>query len=91
MVIDNKRKYSLKEVFSNELIPGVTTYSTLYNLVSYPATENQENNQIRNLYKETTKTSLRASHEGNPWKRIAGKIMIFGADIIKFKELNNLL
>jgi len=88
--IDEARQYTLKEIEKEGLIPGITGYSAIYNLVTQklPCKENKLG-YTRKLQERTTNTSLKA-HNGKPWAKIMGNITVEGADIIKFRKMNGL-
>lgn len=86
--VQNTKEYSLQEVAKLQLIPGVGTYSTAYNLVTHFVNEGKE--KVRVLNEKTTRTGIKAINNGKPWKKIAGKITVKGSEILKFLRLNGL-
>ncbi len=79
------KRYSLKEIVDLGLIPHLTSYGAIYNLVTarYGTSE-------RTLVEETTKNKIRAEHDGLAWNKISGKIFVRGSEINTFIKLNNL-
>jgi hypothetical protein len=89
--INPDKGYTLKEIISEKLIPKVKGYSALYKLITV-LTPSKKNllGVTRSLVKETSNTKIKATHSGNPWNKINGKITVEGKEIIKFLKLNNL-
>jgi hypothetical protein len=89
--IELTRKYTLEEVIEKGFLPGVTGYAGLYNLVTIrvPAKGNKLGVE-RKLVEYTSKTKIKAEHDGCPWHKISGKITINGSELIKFLKYNSL-
>lgn len=80
--------YYLKDILDENLVPEATEES-LYRLVTYKNPDkNAERGMGRLLCQTTTKTSIRATHEGKSWNKIKGKIKVSGRDLILFIKLN---
>jgi hypothetical protein len=86
-MIDKKKLYSLLEIVEEKLIPKVDTYTLIYNLVT---TVKDSKNKKRLLCTETTNHGIACQNMGRPWTKKTRKIGVLGADIEKFKKLNNL-
>ena len=90
--IQPSKEYYFKEILETGLIPLISSYTALYNLVTkqVPDSSNKLGTK-RELIVETTKTGIKAIHDGKPWNKIKGKIKIEGKEIIKFLRINNLI
>lgn len=90
MSIDVNKKYSLQEVVDLRLIPGVTGYYQLYNMVTDKVVDSTKKvGHSRRLATETTAKQIKAESD-TPWTKISGKIYIKGIEIIKFRKIHNL-
>ena len=86
-MIQPNKEYSLKEIISLQLIPGVVTYVQAYNLAARLSTDGKNERIINTV---TSIRTLKSRHQGNPWNKISGKILIEGKEIIKFLQINKL-
>ena len=90
--IKPSKDYPLQEIIDGELIPGVNGYAAIYNLVTLTKPSKKAKTGLKRiLNKITNHTGIRASHAGNPWSKVCGKITVRGSDIIIFRKLNDLL
>ncbi len=86
-------KYTLDEIWKNNLIPRVNSYTTIYNLVTEKRVQINGIKKYtkRKLQTITTPQTLKAVHDGSPWGKIRGKILVEGKEIILFRKINNFL
>ena len=92
--IKPSKAYYLDEILEDGLIPGVTGYAALYNLVTKRSSRKTNDGKLkykRSLRTETNSKGMRALHDGKPWNKIKGKIKVKGSDIIAFLRINNML
>ena len=86
MLIQPTKRYPLREIAEKEMIPGVTGFMALYALVS----KKEKGSKSRELFEETTRTTIKAVHDGKPWKKNKGKLFIEGKELLKFLKIHNL-
>lgn len=90
--IDPTREYTLQEIVSGGLIPGVDGYAGVYNLVNIKKPDpSKKTGYTHVLVGETSQKHIHASHKGNPWNKISGKIVVSGREIVKFLHINKII
>lgn len=87
------KKYSLNEIWRENLIPNLHNYTSIYDLVMTKRVQikGKKFYNKRKLVGVTEKKSLKAFHVGKTWSKIKGKIYVEGKELILFRKLNNLL
>lgn len=90
--INPNKKYSLNEIVDLKLIPSVdsidSSYGRVYNLVTHFSTDGKK---TRILNDATTQRTIKAEHQGTPWGKNYGKILVKGSELIKFLQINKLI
>lgn len=76
---EENKLYALNEVAKLELIPGVTGYQTVYQMVTVLDSENK-----RQAASETTEFAIKPWFKVRPGSKIAGKLHIEEKELIKF-------
>ncbi len=90
-MIDANREYTLKEILDNKLIPQVTGYTRLYNLITIRVVNvNKKMGWSRKMAEETTPVTIKPVNVKPGWQKINSKITIKGVEIIKFLSLHNI-
>lgn len=83
--LESKKYYSLQDVVNKKLIPWVTGYQTLYNLVTI-----FDNEGHRKYATKTTDTHILASVIQRPWAKRASKIFLRSESIAQFLDFHKL-
>lgn len=83
-------EYSLQEIVEKEMLPGVSGYATIYNLVTNRLVDGTKKTGYRRILNDqTTNKSIKGVQYGRPGLEISGKIFVRGKDLILFRTLNH--
>ena len=85
------KKYPLKDIADKGLIPKVTGYQTVYQLVMKETnvTDKTGKTVIKRIpVTETTREKIKAGSNTRPGSKISGKKFILGSELIQFLKLN---
>ena len=91
MKIQADKRYSLDEIIDLELIPGVTGYAGIYNLVKVKVPK-PDGTVGRVNSPNTTKDSIKPIETKlRPGAKISGKLHVLGREIEKYLRIHNLI
>jgi len=91
ITIDPSKNYSLNEIVEKQLIPGVHTYTKMYNLVTVKSPEKMPKGLNRVVALATTKYNIKPNPNSSIGTRIQGKISVSGVELIRFLSIHNLI
>jgi hypothetical protein len=90
ITIDPAKDYSLSEIIELKLIPGVMSYTKIYNLVTVK-TNISAKAKGRGMAEATTKYNIKPNTDKAVGTKIHGKISVKGVELIRFLNLHKLI
>ena len=91
ITIDPGRDYALEEIIELRLIPGVTGYAKLYNLVTVKFKTPRPKGMGRRPAQATTRFNIKPNPDQAIGTHIHGKLTVKGVELIKFLVIHGLI